>query len=235
MALFVWLFECARCHRHVLICTRCLGGRRYCEPCGEQARGESIRDCGRRYQQTDAGREKHRLRQQRWRAGQREGKANPAAAAGNEACAATAELPQGPAPEGCSGDVTHQCVAGLGGHGAKLCRAPEAAAGVAVASGADGDGHEALQSSQTRERAGTNAERAESRSPSGNGEPAVRAEQRAHDARVAVATVLAQLRGARDAGPVVAACSCCGRLGEVVAYEGRPRIVRGRIGIPEHG
>jgi hypothetical protein len=235
MALCVWLFECARCHRCVLICTRCLGGRRYCDPCGEQARVESLRASGRRYQQTDAGREKHRLRQQRWRSGQREGEANPAAAARNEGFAATAALPQGPAPEGSPADVTHQCVAGLGGHGAKLCRAPEAAAYVAVESGADGDGHEELHSIQTRAPAGTNAERAESGNPSGNGEPAVRAQQTAHDARVAVATVLAQLRGTRDARPVVAACSCCGRLGEVVAYEGRPRIIHGRIGRPEPG
>jgi len=43
MALCVWLLECARCHQCVLVCTRCLGGRRYCDPCREQAREESIR------------------------------------------------------------------------------------------------------------------------------------------------------------------------------------------------
>ena len=154
MALCVWLLECARCHQCVLVCTRCLGGRRYCDPCREQAREESLRDSGRRYQQTDAGREKHRLRQQRWREGRREGAAIPATAPGNEAGVALAELPQGATPEGCPPDVTHQRVEGSGEHGAKLCRAPEPATYVAVENGADGGGHETLQSSHARAPAG---------------------------------------------------------------------------------
>ena len=234
MALCVWLLECARCHQCVLVCTRCLGGRRYCDPCREQAREESLRDSGRRYQQTDAGREKHRLRQQRWREGRREGAAIPATAPGNEAGVALAELPQGATPEGCPPDVTHQRVEGSGEHGAKLCRAPEPATYVAVENGADGGGHETLQSSHARAPAGTNAERS-GRSPSGNGERTVRAQQTAHDARVAAAAVLAQLRDPRGTRPVVAACSCCGRLGQVVAYGDHPRVIHGRNARAESG
>jgi len=228
MALWIWLFECARCRQYVLVCTRCLGGRRYCDACGEQAREESLREAGRNYQQTDAGRENHRLRQQRLRGKQRKGEAKPAETPREAACAVGGESLEGELGEGCPPGVTHQGARGSGEGCAKLVRASEAAAYVAVESGAAGGGHEALHSSQPPTLAPTRAERGESRSPIGNVEPALQALQSTPEARAAAAAVLAQLRHHSRAGqPVVAACSCCGREGVVVVYDGCPRIIHG--------
>jgi hypothetical protein len=38
------LFNCARCHRQVVICSRCDRGNLYCgSQCAQSARGESVR------------------------------------------------------------------------------------------------------------------------------------------------------------------------------------------------
>jgi len=61
------LFCCVRCHRQIRICTRCDRGNVYCSPlCAGCARRRTLREAGRRYQQTMAGRRKHASRQLRY-------------------------------------------------------------------------------------------------------------------------------------------------------------------------
>jgi hypothetical protein len=62
------LFNCARCRTEVLICRRCDRGNIYCGPsCSQQARRESVRAAGRRYQSSHRGRVVHAVRQHRCR------------------------------------------------------------------------------------------------------------------------------------------------------------------------
>jgi hypothetical protein len=62
-------FYCARCQAVVLLCRRCDSGQRYCgKACRTEARRESLRRAGRRYQRTPAGRASNAERQQRFRA-----------------------------------------------------------------------------------------------------------------------------------------------------------------------
>jgi hypothetical protein len=62
------LFHCARCRAQVLICSRCDRGNLYCGPiCAQQARRESLRAAGRRYQRSRRGRLCHAERQRRYR------------------------------------------------------------------------------------------------------------------------------------------------------------------------
>lgn len=63
------LYHCARCHCQVIICSHCDRGNIYCgKSCAEQARLESQRAAGERYQRTRRGRFKHADRQRRYRA-----------------------------------------------------------------------------------------------------------------------------------------------------------------------
>ena len=63
------LFLCARCGKHVHICTRCDRGQIYCaDGCGSRARRESLREAGRRYQSSLRGRLAHVQRSLRFRA-----------------------------------------------------------------------------------------------------------------------------------------------------------------------
>ena len=51
------LFTCGACGTFTRICRRCDRGQRYCSPsCSRQAREHSVREAGRRYRQTFAGR-----------------------------------------------------------------------------------------------------------------------------------------------------------------------------------
>lgn len=62
------MFACARCQREVLLCSGCDRGQRYCSAgCREQARGHSLREAGRRYQDSRAGRFAHARRARRYR------------------------------------------------------------------------------------------------------------------------------------------------------------------------
>jgi hypothetical protein len=62
------LFHCARCHRQVVICSRCDRGQIYCgADCAQSARRESLRQAGRRYQGSRRGRHRHAERQRRYR------------------------------------------------------------------------------------------------------------------------------------------------------------------------
>lgn len=62
------LFICVRCGRQIRICTQCDRGNVYCSvPCAGFARHQTLREAGRRYQQTPAGRRKHAARQRRYR------------------------------------------------------------------------------------------------------------------------------------------------------------------------
>ena len=61
------LFNCARCHRQVRICSHCDRGNRYCSPqCSYQARRDSLCRAGASYQQTEQGRINHAARQQNY-------------------------------------------------------------------------------------------------------------------------------------------------------------------------
>ena len=62
------MFNCARCHRLVVICTRCDCGQRYCSThCTRAQRRRSVREAGRRYQRTRHGARNNAARQKRWR------------------------------------------------------------------------------------------------------------------------------------------------------------------------
>ena len=62
------MFNCARCHRLVAICTRCDRGQRYCSAdCRQVQRKQSVREAGGRYQRTPLGARNNAARQKRWR------------------------------------------------------------------------------------------------------------------------------------------------------------------------
>lgn len=57
-------FFCKLCHQAVTICSHCDRGQGYCsEACSRRAHRKSMREAGRRYQQTPCGRRKHAARQ----------------------------------------------------------------------------------------------------------------------------------------------------------------------------
>jgi hypothetical protein len=65
-------FACARCGVQVLVCSHCDRGQRYCgRECAWPARRESLREAGRRYQRSRAGRFAHARSARRYR--QRQG------------------------------------------------------------------------------------------------------------------------------------------------------------------
>ena len=67
------LFYCALCHTQTTICSHCDRGQLYCSAeCSQAARKKSCHEAGLRYQNTFNGRMKHALRQNRYRARQRE-------------------------------------------------------------------------------------------------------------------------------------------------------------------
>ena len=60
------VLECHRCGTRVWICKRCDRGQRYCSrKCSQEARRESVREAGRRFRRTAAGRKGNARRQQR--------------------------------------------------------------------------------------------------------------------------------------------------------------------------
>ena len=62
------LYNCARCHCQVTICSYCDRGNLYCDKrCALIAREESLRAAGKRYQRTRRGRFKHAERQRHYR------------------------------------------------------------------------------------------------------------------------------------------------------------------------
>ena len=62
------MFACAQCHQVVVICRHCDRGQRYCSTaCAQAGRRVSLRDAGRRYQQTPLGRRNNAIRQKRYR------------------------------------------------------------------------------------------------------------------------------------------------------------------------
>jgi hypothetical protein len=62
------LFLCERCRSLVLICSCCDRGQIYCVDCAEDARRQSVRAAGKRYQATRKGRLGHAARQSAYRA-----------------------------------------------------------------------------------------------------------------------------------------------------------------------
>lgn len=62
------LFLCARCRKQVIICRYCDRGQSYCaDGCAKIARSHSLREAGRRYQQSRQGRFKQAERIRRFR------------------------------------------------------------------------------------------------------------------------------------------------------------------------
>ena len=62
------LFNCARCNRLIIICSCCDRNNIYCCPdCAEIARKNSLREAGKRYQNSLKGKHKHADRQRRYR------------------------------------------------------------------------------------------------------------------------------------------------------------------------
>ncbi len=62
------LYNCARCHQQVTICSHCDRGNIYCgKSCAGLARRMSLRAAGKRYQNTRRGRLKHADRQRHYR------------------------------------------------------------------------------------------------------------------------------------------------------------------------
>ena len=67
------LYNCARCHRQVIICRRCDRGNIYCaHGCAHSARRENLRRARQKYQCTRTGRLANARRQQRYRDRQRQ-------------------------------------------------------------------------------------------------------------------------------------------------------------------
>ena len=68
MELSARLYNCARCHCQVVVCSECDRGNLYCAGgCARAARTLSLRASGKRYQSTRRGRFKHAERQRRYR------------------------------------------------------------------------------------------------------------------------------------------------------------------------
>jgi hypothetical protein len=87
-------FACARCGIEVLICSRCDRGQRYCgRACAHGARRESLREAGRRYQASRAGRFAHARRARRWRQRWREIVTHHGSQAGGQAATVAQEPP----------------------------------------------------------------------------------------------------------------------------------------------
>ena len=62
------LFNCARCHRQIAICSTCDRGQHYCSPhCREIQQRRNRREAARRYQKTPHGARNNAARQKRWR------------------------------------------------------------------------------------------------------------------------------------------------------------------------
>lgn len=71
MELSARLFNCARCHRQVVLCRRCDRGNVYCpDGCAILARRASLRRANARYRATRCGRLNNAERQRRFRARQ---------------------------------------------------------------------------------------------------------------------------------------------------------------------
>jgi hypothetical protein len=63
------LYQCARCHAQVIVCSGCDRGHRYCNGgCAQAARSDSLKRAGKKYQSSRAGRFNSAARQQRFRA-----------------------------------------------------------------------------------------------------------------------------------------------------------------------
>lgn len=222
MVLQVWCFECQRCKRGRLLCTRCLRRRRYCAACGPQKRRAQMREAGREYQRTDKGRRSHRQRNRRYRRGLRErrhrgGRAEarcagaPAPASAPTSTPATSELARPPETEAPQPPrVTHQSRGPESRQRARVDSALTAAASWVAGMHGAGEPTDA--------------------------EPG--AEQMVARALGAGATREPAWSGAAEAaqwpcpgearGPVLARCWCCGRTGELVFFDGRLAVVRGR-------
>jgi hypothetical protein len=89
------LFVCARCRTQVVLCTRCDRGNVYCgAACSQIVRRTSMREAGRRYQSSRAGRFAHAARARRYRARRKNLTHQGSAAAGTGALLPAETTPQ---------------------------------------------------------------------------------------------------------------------------------------------
>lgn len=208
MALCIWSFMCARCDELVLLCTRCLRGRRYCDTCAAVARRCSVREAGRRYQRSAKGRRAHRRRSQRYRAaaaawsGSRRQREPPGVQLAGPSVGAPLALPGATTV---AAPPTPPAVVQEAG------RVPESAAAPCVTH--QSHGPLAAPSAKIALMATVACKTGEVR----GGE------------RRASAWDRPALGGVAPPGdaPVRAQCSCCGRRGELVRFDGRPVTVCG--------
>ena len=222
MPRWVWLFECLHCGLLEFLCPRCSRRRRYCAWCARRRRRASLREAGRRYQQREQGRQRHRERPRRYarRCKERRARRLPAGpvlpARDDPASAANPAPPtEMPPPDAVALPcVTHQLIRVESGVFAMVDSTPGHAAGLAHES----RGAEETNDEQPREVAcGPDGARA--------------ARQLGGLARAAAlaAALLAFLamEQRRSASPLMARCSSCGRVGEIMFSGGRPVVVRG--------
>ena len=67
------LYNCARCHQQVIICSHCDRGNIYCmNGCSRQARTTKQKEAAKRYQSSLKGRQNHARRQHQYRQRQQE-------------------------------------------------------------------------------------------------------------------------------------------------------------------
>lgn len=212
----MWCFECERCKCKVQLCTRCLRGRRYCQACSAEIRRAKVREAGRKYQRTAKGRRRHLRRSRRFR--RRQGEQQPArrpeliaeSERGSAAPPATVPTPPAPSETDASATpaagppcVTHQPSRPEGCPSAMVGSALMAAASMVASRG----GAEAPRDEERR------AEQDVTGRHDGEGE----AQGAAHGAPAQPL----------EAQPIRARCACCGRVGELVLFDGQPRVVRG--------
>jgi len=229
MVLRVWCFECQRCKCRIWLCTRCLGRRRYCGACAVQVGRAQDRESGRKYQRTAKGRRSHRRRNRRYRRGQHERRRAGRSGRGAEAGRAAAPAPAAaatptattPAPSETSAPETPapeptRVTQAIRGPESRLSARVESAPRVAAVW---------VTGTRGAEEPG-NAEGRAGQAAQASVEGGVEAHESAR-ARPAAAPAAPQWPRPAGAQPVLARCSCCRRIGEVVFFDGRLAVMRG--------
>lgn len=102
------LFVCARCRTQVVLCSRCDRGNVYCgQACSQSVRRTSMREAGRRYQSSRAGRFAHAERARRYRARRKNVTHQGSAAAGTDDLLPAETTPSPPVHDATPGIESH--------------------------------------------------------------------------------------------------------------------------------
>ena len=207
MTLYIWSFECGKCQEQVLMCTRCLCGRRYCRGCAAAAAWDSKRCARRRYQRTPKGRWSGRERSRRYREkiAQRRAAGGPSQTASADDAADKGT----PAPTG-DGEA-----AGRPSDSATLVRVTDRSVGL-------------VRGLCARVALAPTVVPLTVTAPRG-AEETSDAEGKCDELAATSAGGEGKASAPRDATRVQAQCSCCGRIGELVVFDGRARLVRAPV------